>query len=254
MTYREAFDLVLDIGTFLTSIVALFTLWEMRKQRLTTIQPDIDLCNFDYLYLYHQPKLDLFASWPYLWSSERLDPMNIQSIHSPLSAFEIKLINVGVNTAKNISYRWEYDIEQYVSAVTWLDVDTEITFTEDVTSSLGINRSGSLTFLPGLDECRAGSFFLTVGQSITLPFCESFTYLVSLWLYGKFRWLESTEDSGMNNYRTIIDEFNSLPPLSLIIKFFDLSGKEYTRRYTFSFSFAMLGKIETNLLISIFSE
>lgn len=252
MVLRDFFSLALDIGTFLAAVVSLLTLCEMRKQRLTTIQPDIVLQNIGHLHLYYKPNLDLFASWPYLWSLKPVDPENVQLEPNMLSAFNIDLINVGVNTAKNVTYRWEYDIEHYVSAVTRLNVVSEITFSNDFRSDIIITRSKTLSILPGIDKCRPELFFLAVGNSFTIPFCESYTYLLSLWVHGKFQASGSSSDTKLFN--SMIDEFNQFPPLSLFITFFDLSGKKYTRQYIFSFSFAMLGHHESYLAVKVLSK
>lgn len=250
----ELINLILDFGTFLTAIVSLLTLWEMRKQRLTSIQPDIVLQNFNSLHLYHLPKLHLFASWPYLWSTTQLGSPDCFNCENNDFAFKILLKNVGSNTAKVIRYQWEYDIEQYMTALARLNIDASIFYETNTDGRITVTREHSISFLPNINNQYIQTSYLPVGDQCQIPFCESYTQFVSLWLSGNICYLIGEEKPANEDWKRIIEEFENFSPLSLIIKYSDLLGNEYTRKYTFLLSFSALCATSIDFSVDIVSE
>ena len=250
----ELINLILDFGTFLTAIVSLLTLWEMRKQRLTSIQPDIVLQNFNSLHLYHLPKLHLFASWPYLWSTTQLGSPDCFNCENNDFAFKILLKNVGSNTAKVIRYQWEYDIEQYITALAQLNIDASIFYETNTDGRITVTREHSISFLPNINNQYIQTSYLPVGDQCQIPFCESYTQFFSLWLSGNICYLIGEEKPANEDWKRIIEEFENFSPLSLIIKYSDLLGNEYTRKYTFLLSFSALCATSIDFSVDIVSE
>ena len=254
METSELINLILDFGTFLTAIVSLLTLWEMRKQRLTPIQPDIVLLNFNSLHLYRLPKLHLFASWPYLWSTTQLDSPDCLNCENNDFAFKILLKNVGSNTAKVIRYQWEYDIEQYITALAQLNIDASIFYETNTDGRITITTEHSISFLPNINNQYIQTSYLPVGDQCQISFCESYTQFVSLWLSGNIRYLIGEEKLANEDWKRILEEFEKFSPLSLKIKYSDLLGNEYTRKYTFLLSFAAIGPTSIDFSVDIVSE
>jgi hypothetical protein len=92
LNWNDWVALVSSVGTFLSSIFVLVTLFELRKQRKQSYLPDFavpDVC-----FNYNNSAQTQIKMWP-------MDDGNMLSL---------KVINIGKGVAKDIKFTWEYDM------------------------------------------------------------------------------------------------------------------------------------------------
>lgn len=250
---NESMQLLLNVATLVTALISLLTLFEMRKQRMLSMQPDIVLKALDYLHLYYKPEWRLFSSWPYYWSTTNEEPEVHQK--SVFSAFEINLMNIGVGTAKNVSYQWEFDIEAFLSMIPDLGPKIMYSFEEgDFNSRLLLNREtngrSSMTFIPCISDGMNNTFYLQAGEQKDIPFCEVYSQLLSLFFYG-YLYPDSKEEL---DFERMINSFELLPSVKLKILYRDLSENTYSKELEYRFAISSLSTSWTCLHVEIVSD
>lgn len=92
---------------FITSIIALFTINEMRKQRIHSYFPDLNMANFKF-YLYkgdYDSREDSIILYCYKNKKELNEPIN------GYNELTIGINNIGFGVAKNIKWSWNFNID-----------------------------------------------------------------------------------------------------------------------------------------------
>lgn len=140
MTYEEAGG----IATLFTSILVLFTLWEMKVQRETIYRPDIILQSMGHFYMFKERNGAVFL--PSLWSCKGVDfnpliigdniiteddKMSVMEFEhlletSSLEEISIPLFNIGMGAAKNITIEWSSDNNYTINELLKMNTDKEI--------------------------------------------------------------------------------------------------------------------------------
>lgn len=249
----EYLQVVLNIATFLTALVSLLTLFEMRKQRITAIQPDVIVSNLEAVHLFYLPQMKLYASWPYYWSLELLDDLSMLCDEHKKGAFDFNLKNIGVGTAKDVSLCWEFDVEPYAEAISKLNLDVDFWFDKEYQGRMTLSRKNGMAFFDGSNANNLNVFSLSVGDVYEFPFFQVYTQLVSLWLYGKLCINDPFALDGVDIQKHIVDEFMNLPTPSLLITYKDMSGNKYMKKYTYKFGFSCFSKESCSFYIQILS-
>ncbi len=250
---NEYIQIALNLATLLTALVSLLTLFEMRKQRIATIQPDLVVSSLDSVHLYYLPQMQLYASWPYYWSIEYLEDLSNPCDKHSRGAFDIQLKNIGAGTAKDISLSWDLDVEPFVDAISKLNLDVDIYFDKDYQGKMSLFRVNAMAFFDESNVNSKNVFFLSVGDNYEMPFFQVYTQLVSLWLYGKLFINDPFKLDGIDAQKYIVDEFMNLPTPSLSISYKDMAGNEYKKKYSYKLGFSSFSNVSCSFYVEIIS-
>jgi len=116
LKYKELILILAGIGTFVSAMIAVFTLYEVKKQRLSLYLPDILIKSF----------IVSISKCPLQKDDEELieyktSDFNDYSIDSNNIDFEVsakyKVDNVGFGVAKNIVCKWQFDTKKAIKAI-----------------------------------------------------------------------------------------------------------------------------------------
>ena len=241
MTGISILQLIVNFATLLTLIIYLLTLIEMRKQRFASTQPDIVIESFQFFFLSLNLNSDnKLHGCPYIWRTNRINLDLNREHHYINPACQIDLLNIGIGTAKNISYQWDFDIEYYMSLFASYNTSIECTFNNDYFGQMMFFTQNSLTQVPGIHDTNNQFTHLSPSNKYKITFCEVYTYIFSSYLY----FIAQTDWANNINILEVIEK---LPPLILTLKYSDLSGKIYTKKYQFSFNISSFSQPEISL-------
>ncbi len=109
---------ILNLATFLTSIVSLFTLNELRKQRYLANSPKLHITSKKNIISATNKRVwYVEKELPLMWESKFLDGMKdelleeIDNDYPPMYSIPLNLINIGSTPALNVRIAWNYDNE-----------------------------------------------------------------------------------------------------------------------------------------------
>ncbi|MDD2613490.1 MAG: hypothetical protein PHQ15_02065 [Methanosarcina sp.] len=101
---------ILNLATFLTSIVSLFTLNELRKQRYLANSPKLHIVSKKNVISATNKRIqNIDKELPIKWESEFLK--EITGGFPPMYSIPLNLINIGSSPALNVKTIWNYDKE-----------------------------------------------------------------------------------------------------------------------------------------------
>lgn len=250
--YILLIQVLANIGTFLGSLVAIFTLYEMKKQRECSLKPDIVVENINFLYINGDNNSDKISMTPYNWRvDESVLPQN-KEIKYNTSTFALKLYNIGLEVAKNINITWNFDIEYFINFLDdYYSEEFIFMFDDDYNSDLRLLDGASLVKLDGLNHNYYFEYLNNHDNStVKVDFCLLYTKLVSAWLFYKFQYgLESADELNQ-----LLEEFMNLPKLEMHIKYSDITNKIYHKKYVFDFDIICFSKSKIALKSIVTSE
>ncbi len=231
---KELVLILAGIGTFISSLIAIFTLKEVIKQRLSLYKPDILLKTFSVTIskspLQREPEELL---------SYKVCNFNDYSINDNNTKFEnsakYKVENLGLGVAKNIKCEWQFNTKKAIK---------EIEKIMTLNYSLSYHKNLNLYFLVNLrdDEFHYSSFANINKQSIdyispiniqqhyhyhTIPEIIIFTHY--LFLLFKKNLVEMTGE----NFHIFSFEDYKFPEPILKIEYRDLNNKKHSNKYIF---------------------
>lgn len=213
--------------TLLTAFIALFTINEMRKQRIHSYFPDINMANFSF-YVY-KGDYDEEIKSIYLYSFK--DKKEENSKIDGYNELKIGINNIGFGVAKNVRWNWDFDVEKAKESICKDDSivwETSQDFLSIDSSSLNIewafdinedNIGGNFNFiLPYASENRE--------TEITIP-----DYFIHLY------WLYMVNQLNIKKLKSIQDHF---PPLELNVKYTDIHSNELIKTFLIDLNFHMI--------------
>lgn len=122
-------------AALLTALATLIVVFEMRRQRLSTIQPELAIVQSSLhvwrdKHNYFQITINDDAPNKFYLDLERPTVLNI--------------VNVGLGAAKFIQVRWEYDILNFINIIKASDHEDEfnIVFEDDLLGISSTNKNG----------------------------------------------------------------------------------------------------------------
>lgn len=99
---------ILNLATFLTSIVSLFTLNELRKQRYLANSPKLHITSKEIIISAKNKRIrNIDKELPLEWESDFLKEMD--HMFPPMYSVPLNLINIGSTPALNVKITWNYD-------------------------------------------------------------------------------------------------------------------------------------------------
>ncbi len=245
--YKELVVIISGIGTFISSLIAAFTLIEVKKQRLSLYQPDILIKSF----LVAISKSPLQKKEDELMEYKTCDFNDYSNNYNEIG-FEFfskyKIDNLGFGTAKNIKCIWQFDTKKAIKKI------TEVLPSNYQFSSY---KELDLYFLNDLDN---ENFHYSVNTKIdrqeidyispiniqknnhlhTIPEIIIITHYLFLLFKNNL-----TDKKGEN---FLVFEFCNykFPNPSLKVEYEDLNGKKYKNEYKFKLT-AISTQVEKNL-------
>jgi hypothetical protein len=234
ITTADWINIVIASITLLTAIIALLTINEMRKQRVHSYFPDLNMANFTF-YVY-KGDYDEEVKSIYLYSFKKRKEEN-EKIDG-FNELKIGINNIGFGVAKNIKWKWDFDLKQAKKAickdksVNWkkeddfLTIDSEkvnIEWAFDIDED---NIGGNYNFiLPFSNENRE--------TEIVIP-----DYFISLY------WLYMANQVGEEAPKAIQDFF---PPLELKVDYTDIHSNELEKTFLIELHFDMIAAVRENV-------
>lgn len=227
-------QLLLSICTIITSLIAIFTLREMIKQRRASMLPNILIQSESplFLHLNGDSSNSSIAGCPYIWSSTDEPP--VLTNHFPYLDYAIELINVGNGTAIDIHYEWELDLEFYLNKIMGKEHPFEI-YLDSFSSGdrLSFRTPTSFSLFLGLNNERNKITFIKSEKPVAISFLPEFMLLFSMPLYLAFNNQKECNDDVVE----FIQNSTTYPHPTLIVTYNDISGNKYRKKFEFQFSF-----------------
>jgi hypothetical protein len=222
----DIFTIVGSIATTLSAFAALWTLLEVKKQREQSNMPDILLWPEKRFYLFRQGNGES-TQYQHWNETHILDEKTIETIGN--YKFSIDCFNIGIESAKNIEFKYEIDIENMKSFLESLE-EMKI---ENFEVSENINYGGKL-------NNHKFSFGMNIGK-VDLCFIQPFIEegsekvfklkLPQIYLYIFNTFILAILNKEIFTRLTFNDKF---PPIFLNISYEDIAGKPYLKKYSIS--------------------
>lgn len=231
ITTADWINIIIASITLLTAIIALLTINEMRKQRVHSYFPDINLADFSF-YVYKADFSDEIKSI-YLYSFKQRKEEN-----SKIDGFnELKtgINNIGFGVAKNVRWSWDFNIEKAQEIiikdenVVWGNNDDFITID---------SISQNIEWAFNIDEDNIGgkfNFILPYGNEnkeneIVIP--DYFIYLYWLYMVNQI--------SNVNEHNIPKSIEDNFPLLKLNVKYTDIHFNELSKTFLIEIKFDMI--------------
>ncbi len=234
ITTGDWINIVIASITLLTAIIALLTINEMRKQRVHSYFPDINMANFSF-YVYKADYDDEIKSiFLYYFKHRKEENEKIDGFNE----LKIGINNIGFGVAKNVRWDWKFDLTQAQKvickdkSVTWgkdddfLSIESKKINVEWAFNIDEDNMGGSFNFiLPYSNENRE--------TEIVIP-----DYFISLY------WLYMVNQIGTDTPKSIDDYF---PQLELNVKYTDIHSNEQEKTFLIELHFDMIASVRENV-------
>lgn len=223
--YKEIIEIFASIGTFLSALVATYTIFEIRKQRKSTYKPELFLDSF-YFHFTINPFFDnqqmmRFFNF-YFQESNKKKSGNINYIY-----VNYALVNLGFGFAKSINCEWDYDFKKAFNSVkaiapdfiTWgevlsyINIESSTPEFHDTFNKNDIQTSIIDFIAPSSNQERERTF--------TFPHI-----LIKLHVYYLIFKYKLYNESATNFYH---EEFKELPTIKLKLSYKDLNNETYIK-------------------------
>ncbi len=229
LTLSDWIALVSSIGTFLSSIFVLVTLFELRTQRKQSYMPELVIPDVCFNYSNNYPNLIK------IWSTDDGNGLSL------------KVNNIGLGVAKNIDFEWHYDIHAMVERFYQLNNEDKGQITIDSDENrLYYIKDGEMLDGSSLDTDNRHLDFLlphTKGAEVySLDLPGSYLSLST----AIFKHAEQKEVFDLQKFE------GSLLPLTLTARYEDVGGSRITKRFSVEVRFFIksinLGELNTDLI------
>lgn len=228
ITIADWINIFIACITLLTAIIALLTINEMRKQRVHSYFPDINMADFTF-YVYKADFNEHINSiYLYSYKQKREENSKIDGFNE----LKIGINNIGFGVAKNVRWQWNFEIEKAQKILTknktiiwgtneeFITIDSKPLNIEWGFDIIEDNIGGNFNFiLPYGNENRE--------TEIVIP-----EYFINLyWLYM------TTQITSKEIPKSIKDDF---PQLELNVKYTDIHSNELEKTFYLELKFDML--------------
>lgn len=236
---KELINILSGIGTFLSSIVAIYTLREVIKQRLSTYKPEILIKSF-VVYISKSP-LELKKDELLLYKTDNFNEYikNDDKINGEYSVSCLyKVENLGFGPAKKIKLVWTYDTERALKLIE-----------EMLPERYFFERFDSLNYFFLIDKQNEEFHFSITNQKTTVQNIDYITpinikehshfhsipkeIILTYFLFFIIKY-KLTESKSENFYT--IPSLNELPIPMLNLRYEDINGKVYKKDFQFNIS------------------
>lgn len=237
---KELITILSGIGTFISSIIAIYTLREVIKQRLSTYKPEILIKSF-IVYINKSP-LELKPDELLLYKTNNFNEYKKNPEESICKEFSesclYKVENLGFGPAKKIKLTWNYDTKKALDILEKMFPDRYY-----------FNQYQPLKYYFLVDKSNADYHFSLMNQNVTSQSTDYLTpinikehshyhsipneIILTHYLYYIFK-NNLINTSNENCYGD--DDFRKLSKPQLKIEYEDINGKKYSKDYKFKIS------------------
>jgi hypothetical protein len=229
MSIKEIIELLTGIGTLGASFIALFTLLEIKRQRIEANKPELTLKSTSiHIYSYKYKKFNL----PLIFVKKPLKENQIAD-RSLLSSLFIDLINVGIHSAKNIMVYWDFNFKTAIEQINlnnknnlfMFNLRERVLFIDFLNGEL--KKTNNIELYKNkhsfgfLLSSSSGSF-----DTVHLNFPSVVLELFLIDIYLK------------NSFDLIVPP--KFPELKLNLEYEDIAGVHYSKKFSFDFDISFL--------------
>lgn len=231
---KDLIIILASIGTFVSAMIAVFTLFEVKKQRLSLYLPDILIKSFTVSI----SKSPLFKEKEELIQYKTSDFNNYSNDYNNIE-FEVsakyRVDNVGFGVAKNLICQWQFDTKKAIKVIEKiLPSDFNISWHKDLNIYFLDNlKNEDFHYSANANIDKQGIDYITpisVQKHFhlhTIPEVIIFCHYLFL-IYKN----NLTEKSG-ENFNVFEFYDYKFPMPTLRIKYKDINGKKHKRNYKF---------------------
>lgn len=229
--FSSSFVTLSNVSVFITTLIILFTLLEMQKQRVSSYKPQIIISNTSAIINFPEESNPLFFEW----INEDIDFTDLKIFERYFSAnFRdeplIKLYNIGMGSAKKISIKWDVDYFFFQNSIRYYaDLRNYERIIEYSEGAIGFMDKTTNEFW-GVTACLNEGcldFILPVNidrEPTKIRFPAGFNDVFPiLFQYQCHEFNKPDSDS--------IFSFEKLPPLTLTLSYYDIGDNFYTNQY-----------------------
>lgn len=225
---KDFISILSDVGAFLSAFIAMITIFEIKKQRLSSYKPEIILDSFVSKF-YADNFLSNNDNFTYITGSysQNNQKESIEKKKLPLITYLLQ--NIGFGTAKYIEGYWDFDykktskiLEKYLPIDFVLEEDNDgFSFRNNLNdfwiffSNFSMKRKQSIDFLLQETNGENGK-----GQNIPEIITKSYAYYIIL---------KHKIEVGVNE-KFVYEEFLDLPKPIFKIVYKDFNNKKHTKK------------------------
>lgn len=211
MDYNNLIQNLSGIGVFITSVVTLFTLFVLIRQRKDSFRPRVIFGDRLNAICRSEDDNVLKTKW------EDAYPDEVEKVID----FAFELLNVGVGIAENVIVSESFSINKAIKFIKKIDVENEFSFQEiDDTIEIRTSFDDSFTIVYLDNTPRELGTFIKIQQDKPQKYVFTDTCLVFL---SCFNYLRNKYDRFMS-----LDKF---PNYYYNIQYEDIEGKKYKSKY-----------------------
>ena len=213
MSIDQVVSLISSGGTFISTIIILFTLLEMGKQRRSAYKPDLILAKQRF-YIYQSQK-----ETPFIWSTELL---NEKEVEQHKKQMHIKAFNIGMGGAKSVEISYTFDVKLLLDMIKELDKDEHFSIEYDQEHKYKFIYSKSLGVILHKSDLSFSTDYLLATSvekeplEVRLPI--SYLLLISIVYY-----------LGMKDWGKFIPP--DIPPLKVKASYFDIGDNKHIKDF-----------------------
>jgi hypothetical protein len=240
METNELINLLIAIGSLITSSIAIFTLLEIKKQRKESYKPDLTIRGNNF---FVQGYLNNFKESCYkYYIPEYTQDSDLDINYEDGKTYRLKMINIGLHAAKDIQLSWEYNYKEAIDIITnssstnYYKIKEANGYLHVTDLDSKISKSGELSYKDKFDFLQSSS----PGNlnEIKFPLPEMIMHLfICNWRTSVRNKKTKTHhnsplfpSSSYDHENEIIDP-PSLPNIILKIRYDDISGVTYKKKF-----------------------
>ncbi|MDY3338691.1 hypothetical protein PG279_05815 [Riemerella anatipestifer] len=230
--HKEIINLLASVGSFISTIIALYTLIEVKKQRLSTYKPEILVKSF-LVYINKSP-LFLESDELLLFKTDNFNEYKSDKTKS--KEYEIsclyKIENLGFGLAKSIKVTWSFDMERALKILD-KELDKEFYFTQCKPLKYYFlkqknNENFQISFMNKNKIIQTTDYITPISVKEHTHYHTIPKDIVTIhFLYYIFK-NNLTEKNSKTNYSS---EFKNFPQIKMKIEYYDLNNKKYINKY-----------------------
>ncbi len=230
---KDYITIVASTGTFISAIVALLTVGEVKKQRRSAYKPDLFLDSFGFE-VTNNPLLDgrfpKFKLIPY--NQLRDDDKTNESTYINYS-----LINIGLGAAKSIKCKWEFDYKtaiKEISSILPSDCSIRNLYSKFANSEVyEIKRNGFYDYLH-IDDLKERSleFILPASVNTNMKILSVPHVIIQSFLYYLL-FKHNLLDFEVPNFN--IEDFQCMPSVKLTLTYNDINREFHEKNFDLTF-------------------
>lgn len=222
--------LITALGTLLTSIVGLFTLRQVKKQRETTYQPELCVNDFECSLFnnpFHSSDFTIYALSK-LGHRIPKDKGGWQGIvpHAVIN-------NIGLGSAKNVICTWQFDLNAAMERINTLKPDSIICKRNVLCFYITVDNQ-NIFDIPIKTESFDCNVILPYSKDTEQTLCSIDQTVINAYLlYLLFKHKMYNKET--KNY--FIEMFEDMPPAFFIIDYDDINNKHFSKKYLVTMHF-----------------